>query len=273
MYYRDKFQITEPVLFSINWAGLRLARQALTPGTMNFSLKYGIDWLATGKQTQRYGNLVNECILCGGEETNIHLLLCPNRVDTMLAAIGQFHAYLIEIKTEPGLTATIITQLARHLVLPYKPPALTPPTDAIYRNAIAAQNKVSWYRFVRGYLVNDWATIQDTYLVKNNSSQLGDSWSAKVSLWWIKKSYEIWMSRNNCIHNQQPGLQNRMEEEILARVQQLYEQADQLPAADREMLDLPLADRLLQPIQTLKRWLDITGPTVNQCIRDFNTRL
>ena len=61
--------------------------------------------------------------------------------------------------------------------------------------------------------------------------------------------------------------------EILARVQQLYEQADQLPAADREMLDLPLADRLLQPIQTLKQWLTITGPTVSQCIRDFNTRL
>ena len=126
---------------------------------------------------------------------------------------------------------------------------------------------------VLGYLSNAWAVLQDAYLVANKSSKLGDSWSAKVGLWWIKKSYDIWISRNNCVHSDQPGLQNRQEAELFARVQQLYKLAEQLPAADREMLDLPIEDRLLQPIETLKHWLDLTRVTIDNSIQAYRVRL
>ena len=150
---------------------------------------------------------------------------------------------------------------------------LSAPIDQIYTNASKAQYAISWYRFVRGYLSNQWAALQDMHLVKNKSSKLGDSWSAKVGLWWIKKSYDIWLSRNNCIHSNQPGLQNRQEAELFARVQQLYNMAEQLPADDREMLDLPIADRLLQPIETIKHWLDLTCVTVANSIQAYRVRL
>ena len=272
-YYIDKFHISRATLFDINWIGLRLARQTLTPGPLNFSIKYGIDWLATGKQTARYGHLVTECILCGAEETNIHLLLCPNRLNDMVTALGQFQAYLREIDTEPGIAAVLVTEISRHFVIPFDTSALTVPNDQAYTNASKSQYAISWYRFVRGYLSNAWAVLQDAYLVANKSSKLGDSWSAKVGLWWIKKSYDIWISRNNCVHSDQPGLQNRQEAELFARVQQLYELADQLPAADREMLELPLEDRLLQPIETLKHWLDLTRVTIDNSIQAYRVRL
>ena len=106
-------------------------------------------------------------------------------------------------------------------------------------------------------------------MVQNNCPQLGDSWSAKVSLWWIKKTHEIWLQRNEIQHSKQPGLQSQLEEEVLTKVQQLYQQYELLPAQDKEMLDMPLSQRLLQPIQSLKTWLEITTPTVATCVDLF----
>jgi hypothetical protein len=144
---------------------------------------------------------------------------------------------------------------------------IDPPEE--YRHAVKSQEKIGWHRFTRGYLSTNWSVLQDNFCLMNNHKQLGDSWSAKDSLWWIKKTHDIWMQRNDIQHNQQPGLQSRLEAEVLHNVQQLYQQYDSLPSIDKEILDLPLDERIKQPIPTLKRWLDITAPTVALCTTHF----
>ena len=58
-----------------------------------------------------------------------------------------------------------------------------------------------------------------------------------------------------------------MEEETLAQVQRLYTQCEALPVADKDLLDMPLDQRLTMPIPTIRRWLDITTPTVHhRCV-------
>jgi predicted small metal-binding protein len=86
-YCTKRFKITLRNVHAINWAGIHLARKTLTPGILMFSLKYGIDWLPTGKQMHRCGNLVTECTWCGGIEDGEHLLLCPNRTHLLSQAI------------------------------------------------------------------------------------------------------------------------------------------------------------------------------------------
>ena len=270
-YYQDKFKLSEETLRDINWIGFRLARQALTPGLSLFSQKYGIDWLPTGKQMHRRGHLVTECILCGEQETCIHLLLFPNRYNDMLEAMREFEGYLKEINTEPSLQRTLIHQMNNWLVLPNEADELTQPE--LHKSAIGMQQQIGWHLFVRGYLANGWAQIQDQFLLSIKSPQLGDSWSAKISLWWIKKSHEVWISRNECVHGKQPGLESRLEEEVFAQIQQLYDQAEDLPALDREILDMPIQQRLQQPVRSLKRWLDITKPTVQRCIDAYSAVL
>jgi hypothetical protein len=272
-YYIDTFKISPETLHSINWAGLRIARQTLSPGLLQFSCKFGIDWLPTGHHMQRRGSIVTECILCGEEETNNHLLLCSHRIDTMMKVLGQFHAYLIEIQTDPTIIAILVNQIAKTLVLPYNNIPINGKTPIIYQKAIDVQNRIGWLRFTRGYIANHWAIIQEQYFTSHNSSKLGDTWSSKISLWWIKQCHCIWMERNNSVHTKQIGTISRLEEETFAQVRQLYNQIDLLPAADREILDMPLEARLQQPVQTLQHWINITTPTVHQCIQTFTSQL
>ena len=156
-------------------------------------------------------------------------------------------------------------------MLPNEADELTKPE--LHKSAIGMQQQIGWHLFVRGYLANGWAQIQDQFLLSIKSPQLGDSWSAKISLWWIKKSHEVWISRNECVHGKQPGLESRLEEEVFAQIQQLYDQAEDLPALDREILDMPIQQRLQQPVRSLKRWLDITKPTVQRCIDAYSAVL
>jgi hypothetical protein len=269
-YYTDTLKIPPNALQTINWAGFRLARKALTPGLLLFSSKLSIDWLPTNDRARKIGqSSFSECILCGESETTIHLLLCPHRLDTMIEIMDQFYNYLSEINTAPKLQQVLISQLRKWLVLPDTSTPMNPLSDE-YACASKVQTEIGWHRFCRGYLANNWSQIQDRFLLTHHCPQLGDSWSSKVSLWWIKKYHEIWLNRNEIQHSKQPGIQSRLEAEVLTKVQNLYNQYELLPASDKELLDMPLSQRLLQPIPTLKRWLAITTPTVQTCVNLFN---
>ena len=212
------------------------------------------------------GKIITECILCGKEKNNTHLLLCTHRVDVIILAVQNFQLYLDELKTDPLLTTTLINQISKYLGLPNsvtQPPLLIP---RAYGAADTSQKSIGWTRFFRGYLTNDWAALQEQHYKKQGSTKLGDHLSAKVSMWWIKQCHKIWMDRNDCVYNKKQGLQSRMEEEVFAQVQQIYTNAELLSTDDRVMLDMPITDRLLQPINSLQQWVNITLPTITTCI-------
>jgi hypothetical protein len=273
-YYERSFGISTKTLRTINWSGLKMTRTALTPSILQFSLKIGIDWLPTGKIMHRYGNQTTECILCGGEEDNMHLLFCPNRRSDILNTLQSFNKYLSEISTDPSLSNAITFALHKFFALTETDSfnKCTTPTDKCIIQAINSQDEIGWHRFVRGYIASDWAQIQDQYFLKHNLKQLGDSWSGKIGLWWNKKIHEIWTTRNEQIHKSEHGSHSQAEEEILRKVQDLYEQSNNLPAADKDMLGMPLTQRLAQPIKSLSRWLSLTAPTIKKCILAFSAR-
>jgi hypothetical protein len=273
-YYMRSFAISNDTLHSINWSGLKITRTTLTPSIRQFSVKLGINWLATGKLKKRYGDEITECILCGREEDTMHLLLCPNRMDLVIGLLKQFQQYLEEITTDPTILTAIIYELHRFFALTEVESfsSFKKPTEPSILKAINSQEAIGWHRFVRGYLSSAWAQLQDNYFIQKNSKQLGDSWSGKVGVWWTKRIHEIWTCRNESIHISQSGLQSRIEEETFHKVQELYNQSELLPAEDRNMLNMPLVQRLAQPIQSLRRWLTLTEPTIRRCIQDFQNK-
>ena len=108
-YYCSKiFNFTNiSTLYTINWVGFRIARNAMTPGLITFSSKLTINWLPTNQRNSKCGqSTFSECILCGDDETNTHLLMCPCRIDTMTEVMIEFSSYLSEIKTDPKMTHT-----------------------------------------------------------------------------------------------------------------------------------------------------------------------
>lgn len=103
--------------------------------------------------------LVTEFVLYGEEESNIHLFLCPSRVNKMNTAILQFSTYLSEIDTEPEQRNVKVGQLAQWMVLPSAHNINRAPIMQVYSQAITAQKIIGWHRFVKGYLAINWAQI------------------------------------------------------------------------------------------------------------------
>jgi Reverse transcriptase (RNA-dependent DNA polymerase) len=274
-YYMKKFNMDVQMLHSINWAGLKLARNSLPPNILHFSLKYSIDWLPTGTLMEKCGQLVTECALCGCRESGQHLLRCIGREKQITTLLQKFETFLGELKTEEKITKYMVNALTNWISMSNHHQVLTPDEieESEISEAVWAQESVGWHLFVRGIIVKEWSSLQEKHLEQNNVKSLGDQWSAKISRWWIVHSHEIWMERNHTIHGEAPGKTNQHDEEVLEQVRLLYERKDELPANAHALLDLPIETRLQQPIETLTIWVRNTIPTVHACSNAFQAWL
>ena len=126
---------------------------------------------------------------------------------------------------------------------------------------------------VRGLVINDWAYWQEQHAQKSNTIQLGDSWSSKISEWWIQKSRAIWLQRNEKLHNCTKENESRLEQETFAQIRKLYDTSHLLSANDREIFSTPMEDLIQQPIHSLQLWVRTAWPTVRTCLKNYSDRI
>ena len=94
---------------------------------------------------------------------------------------------------------------------------------------------------------SDFAKYQEQFTESQGNRTLGDSWSGKISAFWIEKSHMIWSNQNEIIHDTENEA-NRAEEEIKSQVRMVYDLKNQLAQRDRQILDMPL-ERLRDPVE------------------------
>jgi hypothetical protein len=261
---------TQQQLYTINWAGMRMARDRVTPALLTFVNKQCVDWLPTGQHMQRRGNLVTLCKRCGGEENRDHLLLCENQTDIHATVLTSFREFLGEIKTDPKCTNVLIKHLSAWIKqVPYPEVDDTDPYD----RAAAAQHMIGWNLFSRGFVVNHWAELQESFAIKYEHKTMGDAWSARVTGWWFTTVHKIWLDRNSDLYQPEDNEMTRQQEEILAQVQELYKSENDLSHHDRHIFDIPVETRIKQHWRTLKAWVDLTTVTVRTCINAYHERM
>ena len=90
-YYARLFNVKTSQLHQVNWAGLRIARNKLSPSEQTFSIKQMINWLPTGHKLQQYGKEITNCPLCDHPfEDGDHLWTCTTRLDRNKQTIISF---------------------------------------------------------------------------------------------------------------------------------------------------------------------------------------
>ncbi len=137
-----------------------------------------------------------------------------------------------------------------------------------YHKAIALQESFGWHLLVRGLLTNEWAAIQEhLYWKPKGVVKLGDSWSASISEWWIRKSRNEWLARNERTHSTLLNSESRLEQETYAQVRKLYESEERLSANDRELFSRSIEDFLAEPWQSLQTWVEQATRTVAICLQ------
>jgi hypothetical protein len=113
------------------------------------------------------------------------------------------------------------------------------------------------------FIINTRGTVRGTE---------ADNWSSKISTWLINKAQAICKARNEELHrptspdNQQIA---RAALELQARVQELYEQKDNVNYQDRDLFEIPLESRLQHSVSIMRAWVTSTSKTLGICIEDF----
>ena len=271
-YEKHIFNISRTKLHEINWAGLRLARTRLSFSEQSFSIKQMIGWLPTGHKTQQYGQLVNHCPMCKhADETIDHVWLCPTRIEHNKATVLEFQNFLMSENTNNEIASAFVIALNRWFRI--TPSYTINDRKHVLWHTMEKQNKFGWNFFVRGLVINDWAYWQEQHAQKSNTIQLGDSWSSKISEWWIQKSRAIWLQRNEKSHNCTKENESRLEQETFAQIRKLYDTSHLLSANDREIFSTPMEDLIQQPIHSLQLWVRTAWPTVRTCLKNYSDRI
>jgi hypothetical protein len=261
-YYSDKFNIKTKNLTCINWAALRLAREKLRPGQRTFSIKHAIGWLATGTRMQIQGRILSACPFCGNDKDTDHLFQCPQKDEQMEATANSFRSYLQEIKTKE-IISTALTEGFRNWSLGNKPSIEIMDQEII--DAVREQNNIGWNLLVRGFISIKWAQIQESS-AETNENCSGDAWCAKICLWWINKSHEVWTIRNNTLHESDENKNSWKDKETREQVKRMYNCANYMNADDRRIFNVPIEMKLNQSTASLQVWITTMEPIIKICM-------
>ena len=203
-------------------------------------------------------------------ENTDHVILCTKRKELFHETIEKFKKYLSTIQTAPIIKEMIISGLLQWGKIENTCRQI--PNTAVMQ-AMIEQSTIGWNMVPRGLLSVTWAIEQEKFALLNNDQTIGDSWSGKVSNWWITESYNIWKSRNDAIHSTDTMEDTRGEQETKAQISKLYEQMYNISRHDRVLLAMPLTERLQQTPEAQNIWLEVNKITIRQCMTEHTQKL
>lgn len=236
-YYERKLNITQRQLHSINWAALRIARDKMPAGLRKFSIKWAIDWLATGERMKKYGGINTVCPTCGGEETGNHLFTCAHRGDERKNMFSKLREHL-----QGKETASIMDSIIGGF-------------DSWSANPELSSTDTRWDLAIRGLQPWEWA--QQFEKVNTDSNKTGDSWQANMILLITQEMYTIWNMRNKEMHGiGEEKEMSKAQEEIISQVQFLYKTSEQMSVNDaHRIFTVPLEQRIQFSTETNREWI------------------
>lgn len=269
-YYMKIWKIKQELLYSINWSGIRLARNRCAQHIKVFNIKHCIGWIATGRKLQLYGYHVTKCPLCNEDETQEHLFTCKHRFNDNIILMKEFEVYLEKQATDRN----IIQHLTTHMNdwMQQNKTICIKLENKLLHKCISEQTDIGWDKITCGIVHNGFALLQEQHYVRQGKATLGDKWSSNISHWWIQKSYERWKKRNEELHGKNSRMSKRDEEELFQRIRDLYKQIDKLPDYAKDNFGPPIEERIKQNINGLQDWIDITETTVNKLIQYNETQ-
>jgi hypothetical protein len=267
-YYMTKLKLNQKQLHGIDWRAVKIARNKMDQQTRSFAIKYGIGWLATGSRLEQQGHNVTACAYCNGKEDNEHIFQCNNRRAEILGKIEEFDTYMESLDTNTDIRKAIVIGIKKW-VDPNIEENIPEKTTERYRH----QNMIGWKFFLRGFMSIKWAEQQETHYRGKEDKRSGESWGAKITLWWITEAKAIWQERNNATHEKTNRSERRDEEEALEQARQLYEREMDMSEQDREVLNMSLDKRLKQNWKTVSEWVANIRPMVKRGIQNMQQKL
>jgi hypothetical protein len=133
---------------------------------------------------------------------------------------------------------------------------------------IDSQTAIGWKHLPFGRFSIEWSRIQELHTrAKKLDPKLfsGKSWTSKVTKHMWRAFRALWLLRNADLHGTtfaegEPSKRAR----LAPLVTHIYDHIHQLDPGDRDMLRMPLAERLAPPLSTLITWLSTIQPAFEE---------
>jgi hypothetical protein len=273
-YYMERFAISKTTLDTVNWAARKAAWARLSAEERTYAIKQMIGWLPSGARPEKRGDPITTCHRCDGEETNNHVLQCPNNREEQRKSAQAFQTYLKTINTTIPIRDELVNGYFQFMT---NSNTILQPRHDNCKIARRQQAHLGWDKLTRGMVVDEWACIQEHSSEKRDGRLHGDPWASKVSEWMIKESRRFWMQRNEERQKQsstdEPDKPRELAvaEEMVVR---LYDRKKDLPEFDpvRMNFAVPLERRLQLPLNLMQAWIKTTREMVNRAIADHEEK-
>jgi hypothetical protein len=264
---------------SIHWDAPGKALMTLEHSTQIFLTKFVHEHLPTRKHMKKIGETDSDkCPSClHTQETAWHMLKCENREEWRGKLQQTLRNTLHINKTQPDLQI-ILLQGVKEAIKDPNYQMNTTNREPRFQLLIQAQNLIGWNHLIKGRLSHHWIQCQQAHIYldpdTDSTKQSGEIWLKRVLNCIWTALWNLWLLRNDDMHGRdRPEREKRRIEKLAPRVTALYEKADTLLAADRDIFAIPLTTRLTFPSGELQAWIKLVTPTVKRATRDAEESL
>lgn len=219
--------------------------------------KWCSGFCGVGTQLVRYGQQnFDHCPRCQEPGENVrHVLLCSCETAKAIwnNKLDEMEEWMRKERFNPYITVNIVGYFRQwHTGGDFTVDSWTPAV----RHALDKQHAVGWQPFLEGFMVEEWRTIQTTFMIqekdKRSSLKLLSNWQRK---WW-EIMYLQWEDRNRILHEQEGNTHKQeikdLDEEI--NTEWLLNTLD-LPERYQSLFSGTLEDLISLPYWKKYQWL------------------
>ena len=188
-------------------------------------------------------------------ETHDHVLLCNAKGTD--AIWGRYMAAIDDIGDKCRLLPAMVGAI-KHALGRWRGQKRATPRhdDTQIRRALVSQQGLGWGAFVKGFVVADWRSVQDTFEKRREDKYRTGGWAAKlVEAGWDYMSH-MWMQRNEELHKTDGDLTQLREDQLdeAIRVAKASPEQD-IDESARDLWREATAVLLRRPLGYKKQWL------------------
>ena len=214
---KNKWSLNQ--LQMINWKALEMALKSYKPFRQTRLAQLMHDWQHTGDRILLMAEGKADCpTKCGMIESKLHYLYCKDR--DMQKGRAKIMTTLVQqlkcLRTYPG----IITSLQKILrdgfsTCWWQDIQEDSPVDKILKETIEYQSKLGDASVPKGYMIKEWATVQQKWEITSNLPQSKYRWSKEIITSIHTYVYDSWKLRNEIIHGKSEKSRKAIERQEL----------------------------------------------------------
>ena len=250
-YYADRWGCPISNISHLDWRNYTSLYNSSRSTLQIFMIKILTGWLPVKHQTNKMTQATQKCHQCNQEETIAHLFQCPKRhkwKNTFLTKLSQH------------LQSNNTPQEASDVVVSHITTLLTNRTD---------HEHFRHFTIFAGLLPKTW---KDSYnMQQQRSTTTRTIWIKKLSRWLLQQGYDLWMLRNQSIHENDKS-KSTIEYALNQKIRQLYSLQHEIGYHDRELFSQHIDDRLALPYHQKMTWITNTTKTLKVSMEDFQRK-